>query len=661
MKYAEILLPLKFSFDKETLTYKVPEDLPLQVGDLVSVEIKNKLKTGLVVEIHNRKPSFITKEILNKTFEDLSLSANQVEILKWVSKYYFCPLDRALKLFVPGKILNGKLPRKPKEKSEQFSNTDAKVLNEEQANCVESILSSKKNKFIIQGVTGSGKTEIYVTLAKKEIEKGNQVLILVPEISLTPQTVEYFESALKEKAKVFHSKLGESEKTNNWLSVCKNEAKLIIGSRSSIFAPFKSLSLIIIDEEHDGSYKQETSPRYNAKKVAEKISDTLNAKLVLGSATPSLETLESNNFEKLLVTKRINNSPMPEIEIVDLRDEFHKRNFSIFSERLKEEILTTLQKKEQAILFINRRGTASSMVCRDCGHTIKCDHCEMPMTFHEKNFSSPLMICHHCGKIEKPKNTCPNCKSPFIKQIGIGTERIEKDLIKEFPGIRVLRADKDTTSKKNGFKDIYDKFKKQEADILVGTQMIAKGLHLPKVNLVGIILADIGINIPDFRTNERIYQLITQVAGRSGREESVGKVIIQTYNPTHISLEASKKNDFNYFLDYERTQRKILKNPPYSSLAKIIVEDKFQKNSEKFCEELKNLLEKTRTQKDLKDIEISAYPAFIYKLKNKFRNIILIKNLNPENENIIKLLENIPKEYKLDARIKFDMDPLTIS
>ncbi len=661
MKYAEILLPLKFSFDKDTLTYAVPKDLPLQIGDLVSVEIKNKLKTGLVTEIHSRKPNFNTKEILNKTFEDISLAPYQVEILKWVSKYYFCPLDRALKLFVPSKILNGKLPRKGKEIPEQDFNSLPKVLNEEQANCVNSILHSKKNKFIIQGVTGSGKTEIYVSLAKKEIEKGNQVLILVPEISLTPQTVDYFQNALKERARVFHSKLSEGEKTKNWISVCKNEAKLIIGSRSSIFAPFKSLSLIIVDEEHDSSYKQETSPRYNAKKVAEKIADVLNAKLVLGSATPSLESLEDEKFETLILTKRIKDAPMPEIEIVDLREEFHKRNFSIFSERLKEEILLTLKNKEQAILFINRRGTASSMVCRDCGHTIKCDHCEMPMTFHEKNFSNPSLICHHCGKVERPKNKCPNCASPFIKQIGIGTERIENDLIKEFPGIRVLRADKDTTAKKNGFKDIYDSFKKQEADVLVGTQMIAKGLHLPKVNLVGIILADIGINIPDFRTNERIYQLITQVAGRSGREEKIGKVIIQTYNPTHISLEASKRNDFKYFLDYERTQRKILKNPPYSSLAKIIIEDKSQRNSEKKAEELKKFLEKSILETAMKDIEISTYPAFIYKMKNKFRNIILIKNLSPNTLEINNLLEKIPKEYKLDTGLKFDMDPLTIS
>lgn len=662
MKYAEILLPIKFSFDKETLTYEIPINKVFQIGQIVEVEVKNKIKRGIIIDIHNNKPNFRTKEITSPPFGEIIINEIQISLLKRISKYYLSPLHKVIKLFIPKKIFSGKIFKEiAEEKYEQIYSSKSKILNSEQTECIKAIKNQNTNKFLIQGVTGSGKTEIYVSLAKEEIENGKQALILVPEISLTTQTVEYFEQALGEKATVFNSKLSEKEKFKNWINVVNGRSKLIIGSRSAIFSPFKNLGVIIIDEEHDASYKQDNCPRYNAKIVAEMLTTIdKEIKLILGSATPTLETLEKYKNSKFIIKNRINNTLLPEIEIIDLRDEFHKRNFSIFSEQLKIEINKTIQNNEQAILFINRRGSASSIVCRDCGFVEKCQNCEIPMTFHQTKLTRPTLICHHCGKIASPPKLCKNCNSHNIRQLGIGTEKIESDLKKEFPSLRILRADKDTTSQKNGFKEIYNKFKRKEADILVGTQMIAKGLHLPSVSLVAVILADIGLNIPDFRNNERIYQLITQVSGRSGRGEKRGKVIIQTYNPNHISLTSSKNYDFENFIKYERSQRQLLKNPPFSNLVKIIIEESNQNISEEKCENLKNKIEKIIISQKFKNIEISTYPAYIYKLKNKYRNILLIKDLN-KSENIHKIFDILKKEGKFIEELKIDIDPLTIS
>jgi len=662
--YAEILFQQKTGGNKDTLTYEIPDELNVNPGELVKVSLKKKITTGLVLEIHNKKPEFKTIKILGKISETQLLSENQINLLKWISEYYFCPIYKTLKLFVPKKIFLGKPPKTRSEKAEQIIRSKIKELTKSQQEIFEEI--SKKspslNKFLIHGITGSGKTEIYSRLAEYFISKNHQALILVPEISLTPQTIEYFEKSLGVKAAVIHSKLSEGEKCQSWQKIHDGEVKLIIGSRSAIFAPFKNLGIIIIDEEHELSYKQDNSPRYEIHKVIEKIQE-LNPKIlaVYGSATPSIETIEKFKNSILCLKERIGDSTLPEIEIIDMRDEFHKKNFSIFSDRLHEEIQNSLAKKEQIILFLNRRGSASSIVCRDCGYKVQCENCEMTMTYHSKTFGSPTLICHHCGRLSTPPEICPNCKGANIRFLGIGTQRIDEELAKTFPQAKVLRADKDTTSTKYGFKKIYEDFREHKADILVGTQMIAKGLDLPKVNLVGVVLADIGLNIPDFRTGERNFQLMTQVSGRSGRASQKGKVIIQTYNPENFTLAYVKNYDYENFAKYEITQRKLLNYPPFSQLAKI----KIQNSSLKICKEkagkLENELHKIAQSIDKNDtLEISSYPAYITRLRNKFQYVILLKDKS-NTDLIHKTLEKLPKEYIIDTDVKIDINPISIT
>lgn len=666
MKFAKIILNQRVGTENNLLTYAIPTNLSLKIGNLVKIPLRKKITTGLVWELTSQEPDFKTSEILGLADNERLVSEKNIELIKWISNYYFCPLPKVIKLFIPKRIFAAKpiTLKKTKEKSEEKSNKKAptKVLSEDQKKALTAIQNSSDKTFLLHGITGSGKTEIYAQLAQKKIKNGSQVLILVPEISLTPQTINYFEEALEIKATVINSKISEGEKFRAWKEIYENKAKLVIGSRSAIFSPFKNLELIIVDEEHELTYKQDNAPRYSVHKIIEKMQD-LDSELtvIFGSATPSIETSEKLKERTIFLNNRIGQASLPVIEIVDLREEFKKQNYSIFSESLKEELNNILAQKQQAILFLNRRGSASSIVCRDCGYTASCPHCELPLTYHSSTLKSPSLICHHCGKIENPPNICPNCKGANIRFLGIGTQKIEAELLKEFPGIKILRADKDTTSRKNSFKKIYDSFKKGGADILIGTQMIAKGLHLPNVNLVGVILADIGLNIPDFRTAERNFQLMTQVAGRSGRLQQNGKVIIQTYNPSNTALICAQNHSYNQFAKYERTQRKILANPPFSQLAKITIENKSLQNCHK---EILKLEEKLKTLTEIfvnkEQIEINSYPAYIARLRGKYRHIILIKDKS--NENLLhNLLEKLPKEDIINPNIKIDIDPVNIT
>ncbi len=678
MKYAQVLFPQKIIFKNSkdnsleelnsTLTYKVPDDLNVRKGSLVKAPIRNSQRIGIVLGISEAEPPFRTFEIREIMLPYPVLTNSQIELLKWISSYYYCPIHQIIKLFIPKKLLIAKETKsrtnktKPKE-VEQIISSEQKNLTEEQETAINKILKDPSNTFLIQGVTGSGKTEIYVHLAKHFINQDLQVLILVPEIALTPQTIEYFERSIGINASVIHSKLSEGERIKNWKDISAGKTKLIIGSRSSIFTPFKDLGLIIIDEEHESSYKQENAPRYSVQKIAEKIqelSKDRQIKIVYGSATPSIETAELLKNSTIKLFNRIGNIALPEVEIIDLREEFKKQNHSIFSEKLQQELQKVLAENTQAILFLNRRGSSSSVVCRDCGFAYKCTDCEMPMTYHEKTLGTPNMICHHCGKISKPPSTCPTCNGVNIRFLGIGTERIEKEIQKLFPKARILRADKDTTSKKDSFKTIYKDFRDHKADILIGTQMIAKGLHLPLVSLVGVILADIGLNIPDFKTMEKNFQLLTQVSGRAGRSGTKGKVIIQTYDPANLALKYAQENSYDEFFKYEIIQRKLLSNPPFSNLIKLIIEDRSltmcQNKTEKLYTQINKILSKLNA---MSEVEVLKYPAYMMKLHGKYRYIILLKSV--ERTILDKTLENIAKEIIMDTSIKIDIDPNTTS
>ena len=448
------------------------------------------------------------------------------------------------------------------------------VFTSEQQNAYDEIAYTIDNnifkEFLIYGVTGSGKTEIYLQLIQKVISAGKFAIMLVPEISLTPQMVDRFIARFgQEQIAVLHSKLSVGERYDQWQRIKKNEAKIIIGARSAIFAPVEDLGLIIIDEEHDDSYKSEMTPRYHAREVARKIAVSNNIPLVLGSATPDLTSFykaKQNEIQLLTLTKRANNSNLPKVEIIDLREELANGNKTMISRRLYDEINENLKNKHQTILFLNRRGFSTFVMCRDCGYTVKCKNCNISLTYHIKENK---LKCHYCGYEQQNVTICPECQSNKVKYFGTGTQKLEAQIQKIFPNASTIRMDVDTVSKKNSHEEILNKFKTENIDILIGTQMVVKGHHFPNVTLVGVIAADGSLNIDDYRAGERTFQILTQVAGRAGRENLPGTVIIQTYNPDHFSIECASKQDYNAFYEVEENLRKCLKYPPFCDIIVI--------------------------------------------------------------------------------------------
>ena len=481
--------------------------------------------------------------------------------------------------------------------NKNIERTNKLKLTPEQKEAFEKIEKEIKEEnykeFLLYGVTGSGKTEIYLQAIEEVLKKGKTAIVLVPEISLTPQMVDRFISRFgQEDIAVLHSKLSVGERYDQWKKIKKGECKIVIGARSAIFAPINNLGLIIIDEEHDSSYKSETNPRYNAKELAGYIAKQNSIPLILGSATPDVCTYykaKNNNIELLELTKRANNSKLPIVETVDLRMELANGNKSILSEKLYNEIEKNLLDKKQTILFLNRRGYSTFVMCRDCGYTVKCKNCNITMTYH---LNTNKLKCHYCGHEEKSVLECPECHSKNIKYFGTGTQKLEEEINKIFPNASTIRMDIDTVSKKNSHEEILNKFKNENIDILIGTQMVVKGHHFPNVTLVGVIAADSSLYIEDYKASERTFQILTQVAGRAGREKLPGRVIIQTYNPENFAIECSKKQDYDKFYETEIELRKQLKYPPFCDIISIGLTDidnnKIKNVSERLYKNIKN-------------------------------------------------------------------------
>jgi len=688
--YAEILLPRKMHGSSDVLTYAIPDENPqeFQVGQLVEMPLRNKKIRGVIWSIHDRKPAFFTKPIDHVIDNSIHLNAKQIALAKHISEYYLCPMHKVIKLFFPATAFTRKksLEEIPPLEKDNFQEATLK-LTDEQINALEKIKNSTKSTILLHGVTGSGKTEIYRRLTLEAVKAGQQVLMLVPEISLTPQTVKNFEKQFGKNIAVIHSKLSVKKKSNYLYNIYRQNIQIIIGSRSAIFAPFQNLGLIIIDEEHEDSYKQDQAPRYHTREIAEKIcslaaekstevSETQSSdkpktpiKLILGSATPSIESYykaKTNQYELVEMPSRIphlnRTEALPKIHLIDLRDELKKKNYSIFSELLQIKIAANLANKQQTILFLNRRGAASAVICRDCGHVEACPDCETSLTYHSRisveNSILPAqrLICHHCGKIYPIPKICKNCQSALIKYIGLGTQKIEEEVLKLFPTARVMRADKDTTKKHGDFEEIYHAFHNHEADILIGTQMIGKGLHLPQVTLVGIVLADTTLTIPDFRSAEKTFQLLTQVAGRSGREKP-GEVIIQTYLPEHYAIQSTLQHDYQGFYQNELINREESHYPPFNKLLKLTIEDTDQQKSYFYAHQLFNEMQEAKNRlhsegNNLID-QINVFPALLPKLRNKYRWQILLGGINPQ-----QFLKNFSYLKPLKSDIKIDVDPL---
>ena len=648
--YANVLIDHPYARKTGLITYQVPEALELKIGQCVEVPFRSKTLPALIWSLKEEKPEFKTKEILKSLEPEISLQEWQMKTLEWIIEHYFCSALDASHLFLPKGVW--KIPKRkkaPRENRAQGSkNSSTRTLSEDQEAIIMHFAKNPGVKALLQGVTGSGKTEVYRELIRLTRDQGKSSILLVPEIALTPQLLHQFESEFS--VAVLHSHLTPARRASLWHQIYNNEVELVIGSRSALFAPCQNLGLIILDEEHEWTYKQENSPRYHAREVAKKMAEFTGASLILGSATPSVESRYEAQEKKLhhyRLETRYQGTELPQIKMIDMREEVKGKNFGVLSNLLEQKIETALQNKEHVLLFLNRRGSASATLCRDCGHTMECSHCSVTLTYHRGTLGKEALICHHCGRVKTPPAVCPNCKSPRIKQIGLGTEKVESELKQRFPNARIARADRDTTSNLKDLEELHRALRAHEIDILIGTQMIAKGLDLEKVSLVGILLADLGLHIPDFRASERAFQLLTQVAGRAGRREKQGEVILQTFSPEHMALQLSRKHDYEGFYEQEICSRMDGQMPPFTSLIKLTTASPSKEIAYKSSQTLLKTLELLNPG----TYELSSAPALIPKINGKIYWNILIKGRDAE-----KLLRQVPPEALTDWRI--DVDPI---
>lgn len=538
-----------------------------------------------------------------------------------------------------------------------YNKDSAKTLTIEQENIIREYINSDDKMFLLKGVTGSGKTEVYMNLVERVLLEGKSAIILVPEIALTPQMIERFKGRFGVNVALFHSKLSDGERFDEWFRVKEGKAKVIVGARSAIFLPAKNLGLIIIDEEHENTYKSEQNPKYQTKEVAEYLSELKGCKVILGSATPSIETYYralTGEMKLLELNSRVDNKPMPPMKVIDMRNELKGGNKSLFSRELFIAIQERLKRKEQIILFLNRRGFSTFVSCRSCGYVFKCDECDISMTYHKNG----LLICHYCGKTKREPRECPKCHSKYVKFFGAGTQRVEEEVKKYFNNAGILRMDVDTTRDKHSYERIYNTFKNGEADILIGTQMVSKGLDFKNVTLVGILAADMSINIPDYRAAERTFQIITQVAGRAGRGDKQGEVLIQTYTPQHYSLQYAVNYDYEGFYEKEFTVRAMMKYPPFGKLLLINGTSKKEELLKNFMHKITMMI-KPLVESCL-DIEIlGPIPCMISKVKENYRWQIVIKGEFDSyfSKNIKEILYDENKNVYNDIRISMDIDP----
>ena len=523
-------------------------------------------------------------------------------------------------------------------------------------------------QFLLYGVTGSGKTEVYLQLIESVLQKGKNAIVLVPEISLTPQMLDRFISRFgKEEVAILHSKLSIGERHDEWERIREKKARIVIGARSAIFAPIGNLGIIIIDEEHDSSYKSETNPRYNAKEIAKILAKENQAPLVLGSATPDLTTFykathkDSNGKTKiklLELTKRANHSSLPKVEIIDLKQELANGNRSMLSMELYNDIEENIKQKRQTILFLNRRGYSTFIMCRNCGYTVKCPNCNISMTYH--SYERKLK-CHYCGQEQNLVTVCPECHSDKIRYFGTGTQKLEQEIHKQFPNASTIRMDIDTVTKKNSHEEILNKFKDENIDILIGTQMVVKGHHFPNVTLVGVIAADSSLNIDDYRANERTFQILTQVAGRAGREQLPGKVIIQTYNPDNFSIICAQKQNYNMFYETEIMLRKQLKYPPFCDIIVIGLNSYDETEIKNVSGKVYQYLAQRLNKKEV--MLLKPMPCPIDKIQNRYRWRIILKGIMTTelNQMLNNCLQYIYQEKIKDTRIAIDINPNNMS
>jgi len=549
---------------------------------------------------------------------------------------------------------------------EKMFSSEKPILNSEQENAVKTVLSGrgKFSEYLIKGVTGSGKTEIYLTLCENIINEGKQAIILVPEISLTPQIRARFFGRFGDKVAVLHSALSVSERREEWRKIKNGEVSVAVGARSAVFAPFSDLSMIIIDEEHETSYKSEMSPRYDAKEIARFKMQKTGGTLVLASATPAVSTFyRTETGESTLITlkKRYNDVPLPEVEIVDLRNELKGGNHGVLSERLRECLIKSRESGEKSILLLNRRGYSTFISCRDCGHVIKCPKCEVALTYHS---AENRLKCHYCQTTVPTPSECPECGSNSIRYFGSGTQKLEEELYKIFPEASVIRMDNDTTVAKMSHERLLKRFEKEKGSILVGTQMIAKGLDFKDVSVVGVVSADSTLFVGGYLGNEKTFSLITQVCGRAGRGEKRGLAVVQTYQPDHYAIEAAKTQDYDKFYENEIKFRRNVKYPPFCEIINIIFTGENEKEILEFAEGIKPLMTEAVKIYPQRESYIAMYgpmPCSIAKIKDKYRFHITIKckSAHSVRDSLFYALSKLMARGRKGISVHIDVNPVS--
>ena len=712
---ADILVEVVAKTTDKTFTYHIPNGMKAKVGMRALVPFGRRNIEGFIIRIYDEvELDYEVKDIIQLVDEKPVLNEEMLELGKYISKKTLSPLTLSYQTMLPSGLkarektnINKKMVKYLKvlkdgefkgEKQKQvfdyvkknnlvlkaeankISSSAVKTLinngyleevekevyrldeevevekkhydlTEEQAKVLESVKFGKFKPYLLHGVTGSGKTLVYIRLIEKVLKQGKEAILLVPEISLTPQVVDIFKKRFGKTIAILHSGLSNGEKYDEWRKIERKEVSIVIGARSAMFAPFTNLGIIIIDEEHSNTYKQDNVPRYNAIDVALRRGKTYNIPVVLGSATPSVEsyTRAKTGIYELLVMKNRVNKKMPKVYLVDMKDEFKKGN-RVFSDIFKEKMNDRLSKNEQVLVLLNRRGYSTVITCKECGFTHKCPNCDIPLTYHK---NGNIMKCHYCDYKVPRLLECPKCHSKNINSLGMGTEKLESLIKEEFKDAKVIRMDQDTTRNKGAHKRIIDDFKEGKYNVLVGTQMIAKGLDFPKVTLVCVVNGDATLNIPDFRSSERTYELLSQVAGRAGRDKLDGEVIIQGFNVSHYSIVYAKNNDYESFYDEEMKIRKVLKYPPYYNLCLIKVSGK---NYDEVYNEASKIT--TYLKSNLNNIVLGPASASMPKINNIYYVQIIIKFKNTKE--ILSYLEFIREHYKKKINVDIDLNPLKI-
>lgn len=631
------------------LCFFMKKHFHIRMVDAIRLMIPSQVRSGHVKEIIQKKVILQSEEeILNKFLTTLRKNATQQmlaikylmergsELLSVLNQKFGNASVRKLiqeKVFI---VVEQQILRNPMQNVVGAAHKNI-VLNSAQENAIQTILNGKKTqKFLLHGVTGSGKTEVYMNVINKVITNGQTALMLVPEISLTPQVVSQFKTRFGEKIAVLHSGLSNGEKYDEWYRIFNGDANVVVGARSAVFAPLKNIGVIIIDEEHDSSYVSDSNPRYNTYEVAEFRCESNGCPLVLGSATPSIESYYKasnglNGYEIIELPVRVNDMEMPSIEIVDMTHEFRSGNTSVFSNNLLTSLEHVIKNKQQAILFINRRGFSSFLMCKECGYIPTCTSCDISLVYHKEENE---LKCHFCGKRFKVINVCPNCGSKNIKLGGIGTERVVSELKRMFPTVGIYRMDNDTTTTKNSHAQILNAFSASKPGILVGTQMIAKGHDFPEVTLVGILDADLSLYFSDFRACEKTFQLITQVAGRAGRSKLTGNVILQTYFPKHYVYKLAANYDYKHFYEKEINLRQTTLFPPFSKIVRILITSELDDVAKNFTHQLFIKLKELKITYGKEFYFLEAMKSPVTKIKNKFRYQIVMR-FNEQNEKLL--------------------------